>query len=78
MANKSVKASFIEPTLLLRTNSLPKGKKWLYEPKLGGDRAIAIAVGGHVQLRSRNDNDFGARYPAITKALDSLAALSTQ
>ena len=26
----------------------------------------------HVQLRSRNDNDFSLRYPAIVKALASL------
>jgi bifunctional non-homologous end joining protein LigD len=69
MSSKVVKASFIEPMLLLRTNALPEGKNWLYELKLDGYRAIAIKSGGRVQLRSRNDNDFGKRYSAIIEAL---------
>ncbi len=72
MAPNQTKASFIEPMLLLPTNALPNGKNWLYELKLDGYRAIAIKSGGRVQLRSGNDNDFSARYPAITKALMDL------
>ena len=37
--------------------------------KFDGYRSEAIKTGGHVQLRSRNDNDFTVRYPAIVKAL---------
>ena len=44
----------------------------LYEIKLGGYRAVAFKSGGKVHLRSRNDNDFGARYPAIAKALQAM------
>jgi bifunctional non-homologous end joining protein LigD len=62
-------ARFIEPMLLLRTNKLPEGPGWLRELKFDGYRALAIKAGGRLQLRSRNDNDFGARYPAILKAL---------
>ena len=58
--------------LLLSTEKLPKGPDWLYEIKLDGYRALAIKTGGRVQLRSRNDNDFSARYAAITTALRSL------
>jgi bifunctional non-homologous end joining protein LigD len=50
--------------LLLRTERLPEGPNWLYELKLDGYRALAIKTGGKVQLRSRNDNNFTARYPA--------------
>jgi bifunctional non-homologous end joining protein LigD len=53
-----MKARFIEPMLLLRTERLPEGYPWQYELKLDGYRAIAIKSGGSVQLRSRNDNDF--------------------
>jgi DNA ligase D-like protein (predicted ligase) len=40
--------------------------------KLDGYRALAIKTRGTVQLRSRNNNDFNARYPAIVKALGNL------
>ncbi|MCU1339609.1 MAG: dependent ligase [Bryobacterales bacterium] len=63
------KAKFIEPMLLLRTNALPEGNEWLYEVKLDGYRALAIKSGGKLRLRSRNDNDFGAKYPSIVQAL---------
>jgi bifunctional non-homologous end joining protein LigD len=55
--------------LLLRTDRLPEGAEWRYEVKFDGYRALAIKTAGKVQLRSRNDNDFSARYPGITKAL---------
>src|SRR5512134_456550 len=65
-------ASFIEPMLLLRTDSLPSGDKWLYELKLDGFRAIAFKRSGVVHLRSRNDNDFNTRYPGVVEALRML------
>jgi DNA ligase D-like protein (predicted ligase) len=68
----AVKVTFIEPMLLLRKEKLSEGANWLYEIKLDGYRAIAIKSGGTVQLRSRNNNDFTARYPAIAAALQSL------
>jgi bifunctional non-homologous end joining protein LigD len=58
--------------LLLRKERLPEGPEWLYELKLDGYRALAIKTGGKVHLRSRNDNDFNARYPGIVKALANL------
>ena len=58
--------------LLLRTERLPEGPDWLYEVKLDGYRALAVKSGGYVQLRSRNDNDFAARYANVTKALEAM------
>ena len=66
------RARFIEPMLLLSTEKLPQGPDWLYEIKLDGYRALAIKTGGRVQLRSRNDNDFSARYAPITAAVRGL------
>jgi DNA ligase D-like protein (predicted ligase) len=58
--------------LLLRTDSLPSGKEWIYELKLDGYRAIAFRRNGNVRLRSRNDHDFNGRYPAVVQALEQL------
>jgi bifunctional non-homologous end joining protein LigD len=58
--------------LLLRTELLAEGPRWLYELKLDGYRALAIKSGGKVQLRSRNDKGFNARYPALVEALESM------
>lgn len=60
---------FIEPMLLLRTETLPEGPDLQYEIKFDGYRALAVKSGGKVHLRSRNDNDFNVRYPGIVKAL---------
>src|ERR671921_536549 len=68
-ASRSTPARFIEPMLLLRTDSLPSGEQWLYELKLDGYRAIAFKRDGDVSLRSRNDNDFSGRYPGVVKGL---------
>ena len=66
------KASFIEPMLLLRSETLPEGPNWQIELKLDGYRALAIRTGGKVQLRSRNNNDFSGRYPMVVRALSQL------
>jgi DNA ligase D-like protein (predicted ligase) len=65
-------ARFIDPMLLLRTDALPSGEQWLYELKLDGYRAVAFKQNGVVHLRSRNDNDFNTRYPAVVDALARL------
>jgi len=72
MALPKTKAEFIPAMLLLRTERLPEGPNWLYELKLDGYRALAIKSGGKVQLRSRNDKDFNARYPGLVEALGSM------
>jgi bifunctional non-homologous end joining protein LigD len=69
---KGAAVSFIEPMLLLRTESLPDTAQWLYELKLDGYRAIAFKRDGIVHLRSRNDNDFSRRYPDVVTALAKL------
>src|SRR5919106_1711731 len=66
---RSSSAHFIQPMLLLRTDSLPDSEQWLYELKLDGYRAIAFKRDGVVHLRSRNDNDFRGRYPGVVKGL---------
>jgi len=68
-----MKARFIEPMLLLRQDALPDDSgRWDYQIKFDGFRAIAFKTGGEIRLRSRNDNDFSVRYPAVVKALAKL------
>jgi DNA ligase D-like protein (predicted ligase) len=67
-----VRARFIPPMLLLKTDRLPDDGKWMYELKLDGYRAVAFKKSGLVHLRSRNDKDFALRYPAVVKALARL------
>jgi DNA ligase D-like protein (predicted ligase) len=66
------RARFIEPMLLLRTEILPDDSRWLYQLKLDGYRAVAFKSGKKLHLRSRNDNDFSLRYPAVVKGLAQL------
>jgi DNA ligase D-like protein (predicted ligase) len=68
-----VKARFIPPMLLLSTDRLPDEQaRWDYQLKLDGYRAIAFKSGNTVYLRSRNDNDFSKRYPAVVRGLANL------
>jgi DNA ligase D-like protein (predicted ligase) len=68
-----VKARFIKPMLLLSTDRLPDDPaKWEYQLKLDGYRAIAFKTGNTLHLRSRNDNDFSRRYPAVLRGLAKL------
>jgi bifunctional non-homologous end joining protein LigD len=68
-----VKAGFVEPMLLLRTDVLPDERaRWEYELKFDGYRAVAFKSGGRVYLRSRNNNDFSVRFPAIVRGVAKL------
>jgi len=59
--------------LLLKSEALPDDPaRWLYELKLDGYRAIAFKSDGRLHLRSRNDNDFTARYAAVLRGLKNL------
>jgi DNA ligase D-like protein (predicted ligase) len=68
-----VKARFVEPMRLLRSDTLPDDPaRWSYQLKLDGYRAIAFKSDGKVQLRSRNDNDFSVRYRDVVRGLANL------
>ena len=70
-----VRATFIEPMLLQRSEALPDdASRWAYQLKLDGYRAVAFKADGRVQLRSRNGNDFSARYAPILAGLAKLPA----
>jgi DNA ligase D-like protein (predicted ligase) len=44
---------------------------WIFERKLDGIRCIALAGGGSVRLRSRNDVSLDERFPEVVAALEA-------
>ena len=69
IARATIRASSVDPMLLLRQETLPEGPGWLYELKLDGYRAMAIKSDRKTEIRSRNNNDFSPKYPSIVEAL---------
>jgi bifunctional non-homologous end joining protein LigD len=67
------KGRFIDPMLLLRTDSLPNdGERWEYQLKFDGYRPSRSRPAARIHLRSRNDNDFSIRYSDVVKGLAKL------
>ena len=58
------------PMLATLAETVPAGEGWLHEVKWDGYRAIATMRGGEVELRSRNGNVLGARFPTVVRALE--------
>jgi bifunctional non-homologous end joining protein LigD len=69
-----VRPAFVPPMAALLVDRLPEGSGWLYEVKFDGYRALLIKNSASVQIRSRNDKDLTARYPAVAGAATRLAA----
>ena len=53
----------------------PPFGNWTYEIKLDGWRALALKGGSQARLLSRNEKDFGAKFPEV---MDSIAKLNVQ
>ncbi|HEY3861840.1 MAG TPA: non-homologous end-joining DNA ligase [Verrucomicrobiae bacterium] len=64
--------AFIEP-MKARLAAKPPEGKWIYEIKFDGFRALAFKSGDSTKLLSRNDKDFGKRFPDVLEAVKSLA-----
>lgn len=54
------------------SNSLPKGKDWVYEIKYDGYRIIAYIQNGKVSLRTRNNIDYTSKFNSLASKLKSL------
>lgn len=59
---------FVEPMKAKLVTEPPKGD-WIYEIKFDGFRALALKGGSQVRLLSRNEKDFGAKFPEVMEAL---------
>jgi bifunctional non-homologous end joining protein LigD len=62
---------FVEPMKAKLADSAPAGH-WLYEIKFDGFRALALRVGSETRLLSRNEKDFGGKFPEVMDALSRL------
>ncbi len=61
------------PMLAVLSKGTPApASRFVYEVKYDGYRALAAISGGKVAVRSRNDLDFGARFPWVLPALSQL------
>ncbi len=63
---------FIEPMKARLAESPPRSDDWIYEIKFDGFRALAFKNGKKVQLLSRNEKDFGGKFPEIVEAISRL------
>ncbi|HRA47198.1 MAG TPA: DNA ligase D [Thermomicrobiales bacterium] len=71
-AVKHPMGSMETPQLATLVTTVPVGSDWWFEPKLDGYRLLARIDDGHVQLLTRNGNDWTARFEEIAKALQTL------
>jgi len=62
---------FIEP-MKARLAERPLDGNWVYEIKMDGFRALAFKEGTSVRLLSRNQKDFGEKFPQIRQAVEEL------
>lgn len=69
---KTLRVKFIEPMKARLAEKPPAGGDWIYEIKFDGFRAVAFKSGEDVRLLSRNEKDFGEKFPEIVEALAAL------
>lgn len=69
---RGVKPAYVEAMQCLAVTQLPEGEEWTYEIKFDGFRCLAMKTGKKVQLWSRNQKSFTARFPDVVAALEAL------
>lgn len=57
------------PMLATLMDDLPRGKDWIFEPKLDGIRALVYVSRGGVKLYSRNRKPLDSAYPELVESL---------
>ena len=65
--------SFVEP-MKAKLAAVPSPGDWIYEIKFDGWRALVLKGGGQAPLLSRNQKDFGAKFPEVMVSIADLNA----
>src|SRR5258705_4534418 len=63
--------TWISPMLATLTDERFSRQGWLFEPKLDGERCLAVGRRGTLRLLSRNKKRLNERYPEIVEAFRS-------
>ena len=73
-AKEGNRTRFVEPMKARLVETAPPGE-WIYEIKFDGFRALALKSGNDIHLLSRNEKDFGGKFPEVA---DSVAQLDVE
>lgn len=73
-ARRAALPDFIAPQLATLVKEPPAGDEWLHELKFDGYRMLCRIAHGKVRVWSRNRVDWTAKFPAIARAVQSIAA----
>src|SRR5437773_2818983 len=71
-AGKTSLPDFVPPQLATLVQTAPEGDAWLHEIKLDGYRVLARIERGRARLFTRSGQDWTARFPSVTAAVDRL------
>ena len=75
-AGKTSLPDFVPPQLATLVQTAPEGEAWLHEIKLDGYRVLARIERGRARLFTRSGQDWTARFPSVTAAVERVHAKS--
>lgn len=71
-ARRALQPEWIPPQLAKLVSEAPDGERWLHEIKYDGYRFLAVLQGKKVNLITRNNKDWTARFPRVAEAVAAL------
>ncbi|MFZ0861638.1 MAG: hypothetical protein WAN18_13210, partial [Candidatus Sulfotelmatobacter sp.] len=70
---RSFQPKWVAPMLATLVDKPFSRTGWLFEPKLDGERCLALRSGGNIQLLSRNQKQLNDKYPELVRAFRNQA-----
>src|SRR5437588_7820580 len=65
---RSARPKWVAPMLATLVDEPFSRARWLFEPKLDGERCLALRSGRNIQLLSRNQKELNDKYPELLRA----------